>query len=304
MAVRAGEGILISASARTNAQSTQMDVAESVAQLTAAAETAKALSDAASQQSALPLQANAAQTDFIKAIDPQQDGKHAGSVGGQEAKKAAPDSRDPGEPTERFARAFIVNEAPADIGLSTPASTVLFAGGHLHTTVQQDLHVASAHTVSTAVGAGASWFSHSGGIKSIAQAGSQTIQAHTDQLDILADQSLTVTSSNDEIHLLAKEKIVLQAEQSSVTLEGSNITFACPGKFSVKGGGIAFLGAGKSPAELDGLPDSRVKIYQERYKAVEAKSVASRLPINHTGLSWPMVPSFEAQRMTSDVPAK
>lgn len=272
LAVRAGEGMLISATARPNGQSTQMDVAETTSQLKAAAETAKALSDAAKQQTALPLKGNAAQTAFIKAIDPQQGGQYQSRVGGQEARKAIPGSRDPGDPTERFAKPFIVNEAPADIGLSSPASTLLFAGGHLHATVQQDLHVASTHTISSAVGEGASWFSHSGGIRSIAQAGSHTIQAHTDQLEILADQSLTVTSSNDEIHLLAKEKIVLQAGQSSVTLEGSNITFACPGKFSVKGSGIAFLGAGKSPATLEALPDSRVKMFDEQFRAVDKQS--------------------------------
>jgi len=270
LAVRAGEGMLISATARPNGQSTQMDVAETTSQLKAAAETAKALSDAARQQTALPLKANAAQAAFIKAIDPQQDGQYQSRIGGQEARKAIPGSRDPGDPTERFAKPFIVNEAPSDIGLSSPASTLLFAGGHLHATVQQDLHVASGHTIASAVGEGASWFSHSGGIRSIAQAGSHTVQAHTDQLEILADQSLTVTSSNDEIHLLTKEKIVLQAGQSSVTLEGSNITFACPGKFSVKGSGIAFLGAGKSPAALDSLPDSRVKMYDEQARAINS----------------------------------
>lgn len=256
LAVRAGEGILISATARSNGQSTQMDVAETVAQLKAAAETAKALSDAASQQTALPLKANAAHSQFIAAIDPQQEGKFEGSIGGQAAKKAMPGSRELGDATERFAQPFIINEAPADIGLSSPASTLLFAGANLHATVQQDLHIASAHTVAAAVGEGASWFSHGGGIKSIAQAGAQTIQANTDQLEILADQSITVTSSNDEIHILAKEKIVLQAGQSSVTLEGSNITFACPGKFSVKGSGNAFMGPGSNPATLEGLPDS------------------------------------------------
>ena len=265
LAVRAGEGILISATPRPNAQSTQMDVAETVAQLKAAEETAKALSEAASQQQALPLKANAAQTKFIEGIDPQQQGKFSGSVGGQAAQKAQPGSRELGDPTERFAEPFILTEAPGDIGLASPASTLLFAGANLHATVQQDWHIASAHTVSTAVGLGASWFSHAGGIKSIAQAGTHTIQANTDQLEILADQSLTITSSNDEIHVLAKDKIVLQAGQSSVTLEGGNITFACPGKFSVKGSGNAFMGPGCEPAQSAALPDSRAKIFDEAF---------------------------------------
>lgn len=260
LAIRAGEGILISATARPNAQSTQMDVAESVSQLKAAQQTAQALSDAAQRQHALPLKANPAQTAFLQAIDPQQDGHHNGSIGGQAAQKAQPGSRNLGDPAERFAQPFILNEAPADIGFSSPASTLLFAGANLHATVQQDFHIASAYTLSTAVGGSASWFSHSGGIKSIAQAGSHTIQANTDALEILADQSVTVTSSNDEIHILAKEKIVLQAGQSSVTLDGQNITFACPGTFSVKGAGHAFLGAASNSANLEGLPSAQVNL--------------------------------------------
>ncbi|HLO61562.1 MAG TPA: type VI secretion system Vgr family protein, partial [Azonexus sp.] len=103
LAVRAGEGILISATARPNGQSTQMDVAETVAQLNSAHETAQALSDAAHQHQAMPLKANAAQEAFLKAIDPHQEGKYTGEVGGQEAKKARPSSRELGDPTERFA---------------------------------------------------------------------------------------------------------------------------------------------------------------------------------------------------------
>jgi len=265
LAVRAGDGILISSTARPNGQSTQMDVAETVAQLKAATETAQRLSDAASAQTASPLQANAEQRAFIKLIDPQQDGKYTADVGGQPARKAQPGSRDLGDPTERFAAPIILTEAPSDIGLATPASTLLFAGEHLHATVQQDFHIASAYTFSTTVGAGASWFSHSGGIKSIAAAGSQTLQANTDEMEILADQSVTITSSNDEIHILAKEKIVLQAGQSSVTLEGANITFACPGTFSVKGSGNAFVGPGRGAAEMEKLPDSRAKVFDEAF---------------------------------------
>ncbi|PKO51584.1 MAG: type VI secretion system tip protein VgrG, partial [Betaproteobacteria bacterium HGW-Betaproteobacteria-21] len=200
LAVRAGEGLLISATARADGQSTQMDVAEAVSQLHAAEDTAKALSDAASQQQALPLQANSALTELIATVDPKKDGKFESAVGGQAAKKANPGSRELGEPTEHFAKPVLVTEAPSDIGLASPASTLLFAGRHLHATSQQDLHLASAHTLAAAVGKGASWFSHAGGIKSIAQAGSQTIQANTDAMEILADQSITVTSSNDEIH--------------------------------------------------------------------------------------------------------
>ncbi|MFV5215091.1 DUF2345 domain-containing protein, partial [Azonexus caeni] len=70
--------------------------------------------------------------------------------------------------------------------------------------------------------------------------------------------------SNDEIHILANKQIRLVGGQSSVTLEGSNITFACPGTFSVKGSSNAFTGPGSGEAVMEGLPEST--IYRERFQ--------------------------------------
>ena len=257
LAVRAGEGMLISTTARHNATGTQMEIPEAVAQLRAAEQTAKTLSDAAAAQGAHALSSNRAQREFIDAIDAQKDGKYDGSVGGQEARKAQPGTRALGDAAERFAKPIMLSESPDSIGLATPASGVLYAGRHLHATTQSDLHAAAAHTLSTTAGEAASWFSHSGGIKSIAAAGSHTVQAHTDAMEILADDSVTITSSNDEIHVLAKGSIVLRAAQSSVTIEGGDITFACPGTFSVKGASHAFEGPGSAPAELPAMPVER-----------------------------------------------
>ena len=47
---------------------------------------------------------------------------------------------------------------------------------------------------------------------------------------------------------------MLQAGQSAVTLEGEDITFACPGKFSVKGGKHLFDRGGNKAANLLNLP--------------------------------------------------
>ncbi|WP_230411985.1 DUF2345 domain-containing protein, partial [Denitromonas iodatirespirans] len=55
-------------------------------------------------------------------------------------------------------------------------------------------------------------------------------------------------------------QIVLKAGQSSVTLSGADITFACPGKFSVKGGGNAFEGPGRGAAELPVMPSGTVNV--------------------------------------------
>jgi type VI secretion system secreted protein VgrG len=98
--------------------------------------------------------------------------------------------------------------------------------------------------------------------------GALSLQAHTDQLEILADKAITVISVNDCIEIKAKEKIVVQAGQSAITLEGGNITFACPGNFTVKGGQHLFDGGSKKASATARLPDTRVKNFDEQIRAV------------------------------------
>jgi type VI secretion system secreted protein VgrG len=115
----------------------------------------------------------------------------------------------------------------------------------------------AAHTVSSVAGGAFGLFTHGGGIQAIAGNGPVSLQAHTDQLEILADGAVTVISVNDSIEIKASQKIVLQAGQAAVTLEGGDITFACPGTMSVKGGQHLFDGGGSKPAALAPLPDGQ-----------------------------------------------
>ena len=273
LALRAAEGILISATAMPEARGTQMDVTQAVGQLRAAERTASALSDAAEAQGAAPLAANDAQVRFIDLIDSSRDGRYSGDVGGQPARKALPGSRDPGEPTERFAAPMVLAEAPDDIGVSSPATALLFAGGSLHATAQQDLHLAAAQTIGAAVGEGASWFTRAGGIRIVAAAGSHTVEAHADAMEILADSSVKVTSSKDELHILASKEIVLRAGESSLTIKGGDISFACPGTFSVKGAGNAFEGPESRAAEPAVLPSGVVRLSEAPGAMLSAHSL-------------------------------
>ena len=260
--LRGGEGVLLSSTARqqqgSSVASTQFDSAEALAALRAASVTGKTLADSASRQHALFSSAGArAQQDFIGQVDPSQQGKFSGAVGGQAALKARTGSRelDSAAPVEKFASPIVLMDAPASINWATPASTVLFAGGQLHWTTQADLHVAAQQTVSAVAANAVGLFSHEGGIQAVAANGPLSLQAHTDALEILADKDITVVSVNDVIEIKAKQKIVLQAGQSSVTLEGGNITFACPGNFTVKGGQHVFDGGASAAAALPALPD-------------------------------------------------
>nr|WP_315222585.1 type VI secretion system Vgr family protein [uncultured Duganella sp.] len=271
--LRSGEGMLISATARAQqgagVTSTQLDSAEATGLLRAASELSKNLADAAAQQNALVSKdANQAQIDFITQIDPEQKGKFEGAVGGHDPLKATAGARDldSGAPVEKFGQPVVLMEAPASINWATPASTVLFAGGQLQWTTQSDMHMAAAFTVASVSANATGLFTHAGGIQAIAANGPVSLQAHTDQLEILADKAITIVSVNDVIEVKANKKIVLQAGQSSVTLEGGNITFACPGNFTVKGGQHIFQGGGSSAASLPPLPSASTTICLECLK--------------------------------------
>ena len=146
------------------------------------------------------------------------------------------------------------------------ASTAVYAGEQLHLVTQSDSHYAAGHTLSSVSGKTTTLYTHEGGLEAVAANGPLSIQAHTDELEMLADKEITVVSVNDSIAIHAKTKIVLKAGQTSITLEGANITFACPGTFSVKGAGHFLDGGASAPAALAKLPDSRVKLYDEQFQ--------------------------------------
>src|SRR5690606_24662474 len=65
---------------------------------------------------------------------------------------------------------------------------------------------------------------------------------------------VTVTATDERIDVLAKEKVVLQAGQTEIVLEGGDITFKCPGTFTVKAGQVPFRGADTNPMIPPHLP--------------------------------------------------
>nr|WP_297353658.1 type VI secretion system Vgr family protein [uncultured Caldimonas sp.] len=259
--VRAGEGLLISTTARpqqgASVASTQMDAAEAVGQLKAAHDLGKRLSEAASSQEALKLtshEPDQAVEKFIRQIDVTQDGKYNGAVNGQEAKKAAPGSRDLADPVERFNEPVVLMETPSASAFATPATVASFAGQDYTVAVQGDLHETAAHTATSVSGKTTSLFTHDGGIQAFAGNGPVSIRAHTDAMELYAEQDVTVVSVNDEIRIHAKNKIEMIGGQSKVTLEGGNVTYACPGNFTVKSSGHQWEGPGNGAAELLSLP--------------------------------------------------
>ena len=290
--LRAPQGLLISTTTRagvgTSVASTQMDTLEARAQLKGAQSLTDALQAAAAQAQALGSQqvkdTQTAQKLLLERLDPKLKGSYRGqgqtSLNGQTTQKTLTSGDKAGREldtapeaaVEKFGAPLIVAEAPSSILMSSPASTAVFAGEQLHLVTQGDSHYAAAHTFSAVSGKTNTLFTHEGGLEAVAANGPLSLQAHTDQLELLADKEVTVVSVNDSISINAKTKIVMKAGQTSITLDGGNITFACPGTFSVKGSAHSLDGGASAAAQLPKLADSRVKIYKERLRAIDASS--------------------------------
>jgi len=259
--LRSGEGLLLTTSRRgaqgSGIASTQLEADDAIARLRAAQALAESLAKPAGQQHALfSADAIKAQQDLIKQLDPKQEGKYDGSVNGHTAQRAQSGARDldSAKPVERFGGAVTVIDSVDSINFATPASTLLFAGEHLYWTSGSDLHLTAAETYSSVAANATTLFTREGGIKAIAGNGDVSLQANTGELEILADKEIVILSVNDGIEVKASKKIVLHAGQSSIVLEGGNITFACPGNFTVKSAKHEFNSGANMPAELTVLP--------------------------------------------------
>lgn len=256
--VRAGEGLLVSATARTREQSTQLDTAEARGQLAAAHATAERLTHAATDAGTVGLNANDAAPTLTERIDPAKDGHYAGRVGGADPTRPANGQRHGGDPVERFATPAVVMETPANQAWTTPNSAAFFAGDHQHVTSQENAHLAAGATVAAAAGEATSLYTADGGINAIADGGPVSVEAHTDTLHVEADDSLSITSDNDRIAVQADDTITLRAGQCTITLDGPDITLACPGKFTVKSAQDTWAGGANQAASITPLPEGTV----------------------------------------------
>jgi type VI secretion system secreted protein VgrG len=263
--LRGAQGVLLSTSARplsgSGVTSTQMDAQEAVALLKGGAALNDALKQSLAQHQALgSVDAGSAQATCIKGADPRQAGKYAGPVNGQVASKARTGARelDDSQPVERFDAPVVLFDAAAAMNWATAGAQVISAGQQVHWTTQADVHIAAGKTCSAVAGGSASLFTHAGGLQVIAANGPVSVQAHTAGLEIIADKEVEVLSVKEVIAVRAKTKIVLQAGESSITLDGGDITFACPENFSAKGGKKMFDMGASGDAPLSPLPTTLV----------------------------------------------
>lgn len=170
------------------------------------------------------------------------------------------------EPADVQAQFALMNERldqlQASVALlSAPQGIALTSGHHLQLAAQRNLMLNAGNEADISVvkrlfigvGQGMSLFVRKLGMKLIANQGAVQIQAQNDRLELLARQALEITSTEDEIHITAKKKIVLNAGGTYIRMDNCGIESGTQGDYLVKSADFDFQGPAKQPVEFPGV---------------------------------------------------
>ncbi|MCP3712544.1 type VI secretion system tip protein VgrG [Paraburkholderia sp. CNPSo 3274] len=155
--------------------------------------------------------------------------------------------------------AGLLASAPGGMAFVTPKSVQHSAGENLIATAR-DMDVSIAKRLRMAAGELISLCAHKLGINLTAAKGKFTASALTDGMDLFAQKQLRVASESADVQVAAKSKITLNSGGASLVIENGNMTFHCPGAFTIKAGSFTFVGPDNVPAQLPVLPKSDLNL--------------------------------------------
>jgi type VI secretion system secreted protein VgrG len=152
--------------------------------------------------------------------------------------------------------AGLLASAPGGMAFVTPKSVQHSAGRNVIVTAGQDMDMSIVKRLRMAAGELISLCAHKLGINLTAAKGKFTASALTDGMDLFAQKQLRIGSESADVQVSAKSKITLNSGGASLVIEGGNMTFHCPGAFTIKAGTFTFVGPDNVPTQLPLLPNS------------------------------------------------
>ncbi|WP_051709663.1 type VI secretion system tip protein VgrG [Andreprevotia chitinilytica] len=224
-AIRAGKGILISTDAQAKAGGKQLDMAEVTTHLQRALEQMQALADAAQFAQAFAADINK-QKDLLEAR------------------------------LQNLQQAVLLMHAPAGVAMTSDQQMQLSAGDNLIATAGGNIDLGSVGQTTLAAGKGVSLYAQQQGMKLFAGKGKVEMQAQSDAMDLIAEQDLTLISSDGKISITAPKEITLSAGGAYIKLKDGNIEIACPGGILNKSASWQKQGPAQALPPIPELPKS------------------------------------------------
>jgi type VI secretion system secreted protein VgrG len=202
---RAGQGMLITTEARPSAASHIKDMGETTQRLASAAEIQEQLVSMAQQCGAQESGQQAEAADDIK----EQNAAIRGAAKGAFPELAAP---------------HLVVASPAGIELTTAQSTHIASERHTAITSGKSLSIASIDGIFASVGNTFRLFVHKAGMKLVAAAGKVSVQAQSDNVEIIANKVLELLSESDWVNIRGKKGVRLHGTNNMVEI-GEKVQF-------------------------------------------------------------------------------
>ncbi|EOM6475794.1 type VI secretion system Vgr family protein [Escherichia coli] len=150
----------------------------------------------------------------------------------------------------------------AAILLSAPKGVAIASGEHLQLAASKNLianagnhaDIGVVKNMFIGVDQALSVFVRKAGIKLFANKGAISVQAQNDLMELLAQKSIVITSTEDEIKITAKKKITLNGGGSYIRLDACGIEAGTPGEYNVKAGYYGRKPKAKLTPELMAFP--------------------------------------------------
>ncbi|MES2017396.1 MAG: type VI secretion system tip protein VgrG [Pseudomonadota bacterium] len=233
---RAGKGMLITTEARPRAASHIKDMGETVQRLTAAREQHEEQATDARQQGAQEQQGQ--QADVTAVIKAQNDAIKGAGGTGVFPELAAP---------------HLVLASPVGIATTTAQSSHFTSELHTAITTGKHLSIAAGDSFFASVSQTIRLFVRKAGMKLIAAAGKVTIQAQSDEIEIIAKKVLALISEQDWVEI--RGKLGVRLSGGTDTLEISNTSQFLTAKPVLFHGNLETLPSRTTPPRPDVLPE-------------------------------------------------
>ena len=238
---RAAKGLLITTEARPRAAAAVKDMSETLQRLTAAHELHEELAAAAREQRAQNAEGQQAEvTDAIKA---QND-----AIKGKVSNAEFPELEQP----------HLVLSSPAGIQTTTSQSTHIASDWHTALTAGKNMSIAAGAGLFASVGETFRLFVQKAGMKLIAASGKVTIQAQSDDVEVIAKKVLAIISEQDWVEIRGKVGIRLYG--GGDTLEISKTSQFLTSRPVLFHGNLETLPSRTSPSLPDVLPNVAAEV--------------------------------------------
>ncbi|CAB3764704.1 DUF2345 domain-containing protein [Paraburkholderia humisilvae] len=153
-------------------------------------------------------------------------------------------------------QAVILLSAPKGIGMVTPQTIQLAAGGHIAATSGGNTDFSVGHHFTVASGKSVSLFALQSGIRTLAANGNVDVQAQQGEINLMSHDGINISSSNDRVTVTAKEEILFVCGSSYFRITPSGIEDGTPGDRTIHSASYAKLGPQSLSAAIPKLPDS------------------------------------------------